>query len=221
MRPQPKTVAAALLPPPANVGKGWLRPVTIGGLVLLHGLKSPYVEIGEPVELETLVAGYILSQPYAIVVGEHQCGLLSNHALAWAELNEVNCDQLSAAISVIIKHGFSSSAETKFPTHDGFNVEHFGEDGNGLGYILTMIDTLCSNYHWTLEYVLELPLITAFALIVSHRVCAGADWREPSYFERDLDFSEIKARMESENAETEDAPLMPLSPPTEKNTVNA
>ena len=188
MQAQPRIVALALLPSPVQVGRGRLRPVTIGGMTVLHGIQSPFVEgEEEPTALEAFVAGYILSKPHAEIVAEHQDGKLGDNALTWAKRNKVDCDQLRVAIYNIIREGFSSAANTEFPTGDKFTIveDVVGDDGNGLGYLLTLVQTLCKNYHWTLEYVMDRPLITAFALTTAGRISEGAEWREFNYFERD------------------------------------
>ena len=200
MQTQPKAVLAALLPSPVKIGGGQLRPITLGGLTMLHSIQSPFVDEGEPSKLEIFTAGYILSQPWEAVAAEHQAGVLGEKSLEWAQTNNIDVDSLCNAISVVIREGFASAAKTRFPTSDDDSVIQtvVSPFGNGLGYLLTMIETLISNYHWTVEYTLNRPAATAFALITAHRINEGADWDgEPSYAEREIDTDGIKKYLEN------------------------
>ena len=191
---QPRITALALLPSPVRIGEAWLRPLTLGGLILLHGLKSPFVEgAATPEPLEVFAAGYILSQPYAVVVGEHQRGDLGRNAVHWAKQNGVDCDQLTVLIIDMIRDGYSSHAQTGFPVQAGTQIQEENEYGNGVGELLTLLERTCFNYRWTREYVLASPLITLLALNVTRRIAEGAEWREFNYFERDLDLGALKA----------------------------
>jgi len=200
MQSQPRTVTLALLPAPVKIGLGLLRPVTIGGMAMLHAIKSPFVETGEPSSLDTFTAGYILSKPWDEIQIEHQEGVLGDNAISWAKTCGIDCDQLSLAIDEIITSGSSSAANVRMPSIDGSAIvgEAPNPDGNGIGYLLTIVEILCATYNgWTLEYVYSKPLITAYALIASHNVNEGAEWREPNYFERDRNLGDIKKYLDN------------------------
>ena len=180
-----------------KVGGGRLRPVTLGGLALLHSIKSPFLEDGTPSALDTFTAGYILSRPWMEAWGEHQDGKLGDNAIAWTKANHIDKDDLAAAVSEQISVGFSSAAQVDVPQDDGsILIESPSPDGTGMGYLLTIIETLCSIYHWTVEYTLNRPVVTAYAMVAAHRINEGAKWREPNYFERDRDMGEVKAYLE-------------------------
>ena len=199
MQTQPKAVLAALLPSPVRIGGGRLLPVTLGGLAMLHCIQSPFVDEGEPSKLEVYAAGYILSKPWVDIAAEYQKGVMGDNALIWAEGNKICLDELCEAISIVIKNGFASAAKTKFPSSDDDVVQMIASPfGNGLGYLLTIIETLMFNYKWTVEYTLSQPVATAFVLITAHRINEGADWdSEPSYAEREIDTDGIKKYLEN------------------------
>jgi hypothetical protein len=60
-----------------------------------------------------------------------------------------------------------------------------GQNGNGLGWLLTLVDSLCSAYGWTLAEVWRTPLATALVLLTARRLANGAEWAEPDYYERE------------------------------------
>ena len=58
---------------------------------------------------------------------------------------------------------------------------------NGLGWALILIDTLCSEYKWTLDYALyELPLAQAFALYAAISARYEVTFAGPTYAEQEL-----------------------------------
>ena len=200
MQAQPKTVLAALLPSPVRVGGGRLLPVTLGGAAMLHCIKSPFVDEGEPSKLEVFTAGYILSKPWDKIVSEHQDGVLGENALNWSKKNKIDLDDLCHAVAAVIRSGFASAAKTRFPVEKEEQIVQVVPSpfGNGLGYLMTMVETLMFNYKWTMKETLRLPLTTAFALITSRRINEGAEFDgEPSYMERDNDFDGIKAYLDN------------------------
>jgi len=201
---QPRTVVMALLPSPMKVGGGRLRPITLGHLLMLHSIKSPFIEDvdAEPSSLETYTAGYILSKKWDDIASEYQDGKLGDNALEWVAHNNIDLEQLDIAIGTQIEKGFESAAQTQMPSADGGAlVQSPSPDGNGIGYLLTIVEMLCETYKWTLEHTLDRPVSLVYAFITAHRISEGAEWHELNYFERDRDMGNVKTYLDKMKVE--------------------
>ncbi|PTY03896.1 hypothetical protein DB346_03010 [Verrucomicrobia bacterium LW23] len=60
------------------------------------------------------------------------------------------------------------------------------ETSNGLGWALTLLDTLCSEYGWTAEYVLRMHIAKAFCLYAACCARHGRPPRGPKYADMDM-----------------------------------
>jgi hypothetical protein len=186
-----------LLPVPARAGTAQLRPLTFGGALLLDRLQSPLTVGGEATDDDVIVAGYLLTLPYRLAAAEHCDGVLERNAKQWAEDTEQRVSDLEAVVVGLLIEAQQPAADTRFPLPQGvIEEETVSQHGNGLGFVLTATDLLCGDYGWSLDEVLEMPVATAWALIVARRINNGAKWREPNYYERELDFEAIRKQID-------------------------
>lgn len=198
MQRQPVTVIDALLPVPVTIGAARMYPVTLGALLLLDRLQSPFSEGGDYNSLDAIVAGYILSRrDYTEAVIEHAGGVLLDNAKEWAIINMVNAETAAGVVKGLLAQAHNSWADTKPPTDPGRITVESGDYDNGMGDALTILSQMCEWHKgWTVEYVLTRPLSVLFALHVAHRINKGHDWLEPTYKHRDADFDGLRETLE-------------------------
>jgi len=82
-----------------------------------------------------------------------------------------------------------------------------GEDkGNGIGWLLTIVEAFAADYGWRVGEILDLPVITAFALLTASRLRNGWTWSGPSYADE-----ERLEKMEEERAEKEEVAMAEIT----------
>ena len=124
--------------------------------------------------------------------------MLERNAKQWAIDTGQRVSDLEAVIIGLLIEAQTPSADTRFPLPQGvIEEETVSQHGNGLGFVLTAVDLICGDYGWSLDEVLEMPVATAWALIVARRINNGAKWREPNYYERELDFDKMRKQIEA------------------------
>lgn len=166
-------------------------------MLMLNRIESPLFGDKTITELDVYVAGYVMSLDFADAVRQHCDGLLADKAMQWADNGAAGAVEMYKVIQGLLVEGFKSAASTRWPSFGGGTMQtDTGEHGNGMGWVLTTIDCLCADYGWTIEYVMNLPMATAFALLTARKINQGAEWTEPSFYERDQDFDGIKKFIE-------------------------
>jgi len=192
VKAQPKTAVNALLALPLPIGKAKLLPPSLGVMLLLECLDSPFVreEAETATSLDTFVAAYILASGFEKASAVHIEGKLRDEAVKWCGENWQKDYDLKDVIQALLIAAFAPLAKTHSALEKG--ISEVNVYGNGLGYLLTTLDALCADYGWTIEYALSIPMATAFAMLVARKINSGEEWSEPNYFERDMDFGAVE-----------------------------
>lgn len=172
----------------ASLGSNANGPLA-GTVTLERLLWLEVVQSAAPDEsaLSAITAAFVLWAPRDTVAKAltQDSGLRTqNCALAWAEtLPPGALADLPRAVSEAIAAAFQSCGETVFPalSSGGGTTILSVQAGNGLGWLLTLIEALAAEYGWRVGDLLELPANTAFALWTAARLRHGADWSGPSY----------------------------------------
>ena len=157
----------ALFPAPERVGKLELKPLTVGGAVLLDALG---VDPRGDVEVEqTLLAAAVLAFP-----DKHR--LIAEGLFDYERIPKLLAEPLTVlqkAVNAVIRRAWATYVAPK-PGN--------GSTG-GNGWALDLVEFLMHSYRMSAAEAIETPLALAWALAVVRR-STFTDHGEPDYIER-------------------------------------
>lgn len=170
----------AAFPPTVKVGRFELRPLSIGGAIRLAEVGVDVTKTPVPKEC-LFAAAFVLSgaTDYRRFLRSAKCGL----------------SELANAVENVLGQAFS----TRIPPMPQKDVPA-QLTPSGIGWPLELAESLCAEYGWTFDHVLDMPLCRAFALQASARIRHGGKHGGPDYVERTLEIvkNSVRTRLTGE-----------------------
>jgi len=156
----------AAYPPTVKVGRITLKPLSVGGAILLASVGVDVTKTPVPKD-KLFEAAFVLSgrKDYMDFLRGAKCGL----------------KELSEAVEEVIAQAFS----TRIVPRQEIGSVSFTPSGHG--WPLELAESLCAEYGWSFDAALDTPLCRAFALQAVSRIRNGGIHGGPDYIERTLD----------------------------------
>lgn len=191
----PIETIAAIFPPAVRVGMVKLYPLTLRHVAALavFGIDATAHITGD----EVYTAAWILSHENIDVDFSDAESAEKSMIRFFAKVTTADLQEMQKGVNGIISASFS----TFIPSSDKTN--NLMKTGNG--WILEIAEALMSEYGWTLQDALDVPVSTAFALAATARIRNGGENSAPSYWER-LEIGRLKeAVTKAKKPQTEDS----------------
>lgn len=175
-------------PPTVKVDGVVLGPLTIGGAVALDALGVDPISKVSPEQ--ALVAAAVLEDGCA-----HASEVLREHYDFKGLAKRLNNRFESVAVAV---NGILSQAWETYvkPMQKTDGVQHVTP--HGLGWPLELAEAICEIFGWTFEYVRDIPVVKAWALVAANRQYNGGSHGGFDYVERQY-AKELKKKKAEKN----------------------
>ncbi len=197
----PPSVRRAFMQQPRRVGGIVLRPLCLGALFALEEIEHPL--LAENADTAPLDALSLIHAVFIIAEAQAACAAIDQGrgdfercALAFSRVLSLdNLPSLRAAVKETVRRALETvpNAGGKSPETNVWGPEKT----SGLGWTLTLLDVLLSEYGWPMEFVLfRLPISQAFALHTAVAARYGVESSGPTYTH--LAMLDAKRKVEAE-----------------------
>jgi hypothetical protein len=180
----PSYLIRAFLPAPLVIGGVVLQPPTIGHCLILDRIGSKTLSGDGMDAADVMTCLCVLASPYS---SSRQTLDFSREVFdaAVVEFSKtiapLDAVELHLLLRAHLAGAFQSFIKTEFKKAEGEGEVQYGADGDGVGWLGSLITALLNQAHWPMEEILNTPIATAFALTTINRIHNGAEWADFSY----------------------------------------